>query len=127
MKILYDLDGVICEDIKEAPGTVDYERALQSATLLRTPNSAVDVIITGRTENYRETTEKWLKKHGIYNKLIMKPINLKGIENTPKYKSEKYLQENGAIYIESDSFQAEKIWQLSGKAVFCIENGVLYI
>ncbi len=126
MIIIYDLDGVICEDITEAPGSIEYKRALQTAELLMKPDRTTDIIVTGRTENYRKTTEKWLKKHGITNKLIMKPMELKGIEHTPKYKSEKYIQENGIIFIESSSFQAEQIAQLSGKPVFCIENNKIY-
>lgn len=126
MIILYDLDGVICEDITEQPGTPEYEEAIAAAALLMKPDRTTDIIITGRTENYRKTTEKWLKTHGITNKLIMKPVELKGIENTPKYKSEKYIQENGIIYIESCSFQAEQIAQLSGKPVFCVENNRIY-
>ncbi len=126
MKIIYDLDGVICEDITEQPDTPEYELAIETAQLIMKPDRPTDIIITGRTENYRKTTEKWLKKHGITNKLIMKPVELKGIENTPAYKSDKYIQENGIIFIESCSFQAEKIAQLSGKPVFCVENNKIY-
>ena len=126
MIILYDLDGVICEDVTEAPGTEEYERAISTVPHIMSPDRTTDIIVTGRTENYRKTTEKWLKRHGINNKLIMKPVELKGIENTPKYKAEKYIQENAIIYIESCPFQAEKIASISNKPVFCIENNKIY-
>jgi orotate phosphoribosyltransferase len=126
MIIVYDLDGVICEDIKEQPGTQEYQLALETAALIQKPDRSTDIIVTGRTENHRKTTEKWLKRYGITNKLIMKPIELSGVENTPAYKSARYIQENGIIFIESDSFQAEQIAQLSGKPVFCIENNKIY-
>jgi len=36
------------------------------------------IICTGRPENYRDITEKWLKDYGVfYNELIMRPIERK--------------------------------------------------
>lgn len=119
----YDLDGVICDE----EYVVD-EREYNIAGILLKPEEEVFAIITGRLEKYRNITETWLKKHEIrYKYLIMKPNHLKGVKNTPKFKAKhyKFYKESG-LFIESHTWQAEKIAFYSGKPVFSIENNRVY-
>ncbi len=124
MKRYYDLDGVLCEDNNLIVGSEEYINYLKYVKPLKNNICEKDDIITGRLETYREITENWLKEHNIkYNKLIMKPINLEGIENTPAFKAEYYLKDQSAkLFIESDIDQANKIAKLTNKIVYCIDN-----
>lgn len=127
IKLCYDMDGVICEDISEVPGTKAYVEALKSVKSLSAPHHDNIDIVTGRTEQYRKYTENWLKQHNItYKQLIMKPISLKGVKYTPKFKADYYRKTNAVLFIESCPKQAERIAQLSKKPVFCFENKTLY-
>ncbi len=73
---LIDIDGTICDDIpNEEP-----ERMLTAAVYpdaLKTCNQWFDeghliCFFTSRTEQHRENTETWLKKHGFnYHSLLM--------------------------------------------------------
>jgi uncharacterized HAD superfamily protein len=123
----YDLDGVICEDPTCDPGTPDYLIFLATAKLIQKPKDGNSEIITGRTENYREQTESWLRSNEIeYKNLIMKPVCLTGVKHTPKFKADHYIKSKADLFIESCSDQAEKIAELSGKPVYCTETKRLY-
>lgn len=119
----YDLDGVLCKDPPMSPGNQAYIDFLDSAPLIQTTNNSHAEIVTGRTEDYRDVTEKWLQKNNIaYDKLIMKPIHLAGVKNTPKFKANHYKHSDACLFIESCPIQAKKIAELSGKLVYCYET-----
>ena len=128
MYYCYDLDGVICEDCDLQVGTQEYADFLKNAKLLFSPSKDnINDIVTGRTEEYREITEEWLKKNNIhYNNLIIKPISLKGVKNTPKYKADYFKSVPATIFVESHTWQAIEIAKLSGKKVFSVENRQYY-
>lgn len=128
VKCCFDLDGVICEDPTYEPGTKGYNKFLTSAKFLRNTRSPIDDIVTGRTEEYRKETEKWLADNNIsYNKLIMKPNELRGIENTPKFKGNYYKDNYANLFIESSSKQAQIIGDIAKKPVCCTENNKMYL
>lgn len=117
-----DMDGVLCHDpagdvIKSKSR---YLKFLKTATPLLIPTKKIDSIITGRLDVFRKETVAWLEKHEVYyNRLIMKPENLRGITNTPDFKAEHYRKGKADIFIESCPKQASKIARLSGKPVYC--------
>jgi orotate phosphoribosyltransferase len=116
----YDLDGVLCADPPMPPGNKAYIDFLDGVEMIQTTNNEHAEIVTGRTEQYRTITEQWLKRHNImYNKLIMKPNNLAGVKNTPKFKADYYINSNACLFIESCPKQAKEIADLSKKPVYC--------
>jgi hypothetical protein len=83
------------------------------------------MIITGRGEQYRHYSEKWLKKWGMsVKKLIMKQD--KDSRTIPEYKADEYRKSRLDIYVESCPVQAEEICKLSGKRVICPHAGRVY-
>ncbi len=126
--ISFDMDGVICEDPPPdknfgMPGYIDF---LNSATPLYLPKFKIYQIVSGRRKKYLNETELWLKNHDVeYEKLILKP-NYISKEYTPYFKSVKYIFSKSDLFIESSQKQAEIIWRLSNKPVYCVEKGVLF-
>ena len=73
---LIDIDGTICDDIpNEEPHRMATAKVYPDA--LSTFNKWYDeghviCFFTSRTEDHREVTEKWLKKHGfMYHSMVM--------------------------------------------------------
>lgn len=116
----YDLDGVLCKDPTVPPGSQAYLDFLNSVPLLQNTNNEYAEIVTGRTEEYRSITERWLRKNNVsYSKLLMKPTCLAGVANTPKFKADHYKKSKACLFIESCPIQAKEIAKLSGKIVYC--------
>ena len=73
---LVDIDGTVCEDIpNEEPErmvtTLPYPDALRILNKWYEENHII-TFFTSRTEQHREITEEWLKKHGFkYHSLLM--------------------------------------------------------
>ena len=82
---------------------------------------------------YREITEKWLADHGIkYERLLMFKAqswderNESGI-SPEAMKGGYYKQAEWAkLFVESSDYQAQRIFRISGKPVFCVETNKLY-
>ncbi len=129
IKTAWDMDGVICRDPPkgvEHPSRRYYE-FIQTAEPLIIPTWPVECIVTGRLEPHRDETVRWLKQHGVeYGKLIMKPMGLRGVGNTPKFKAGHYKKSKAEIFIESCKRQSPVIAKLSGKPVYCIEEQRFY-
>lgn len=126
--ISFDMDGVICED--PAPdkdfGTPGYKDHLKNAKPKYIPNFTIEQIVTGRRDNYYLETEEWLKKHNVkYKELILKEKH-RTVKETPRFKADIYKNADTELFIESSQMQAEEIFKLSGKSVYCMENKILY-
>ena len=97
------------------------------------PTNRVGALVTYRLEKYRKVTEDWLRKHGVeYGELRMFNAPSRDVRNntigSAEYKAQIYRYAEWAqMFVESDRKQAEKIHQLTGKPVFCYENGKLYV
>jgi uncharacterized HAD superfamily protein len=73
---LIDIDGTICDDIpNEEPWRMETAAIYPDAlvTLIKWYDEGhIITFFTSRTEEHREVTEKWLKKHGFkYHGLLM--------------------------------------------------------
>jgi len=130
-----DIDGVLCQDPTEEEND-DGEKYINFISNVKprvVPTQEIGYLVTTRLEKYRKYTEKWLKKNNIkYRELIM--LNLESKEeriklgNHGQYKGEEYLKlPNTLIFIESSEHQAPIIANTSGKPVFCVDNGKLYL
>jgi hypothetical protein len=77
MNILVDIDGTVCEDIPNEESELFaeaevLENAVESVNKLYNTKGNTVTFFTSRTEEHREVTEKWLKKHKfLYHGLIM--------------------------------------------------------
>lgn len=130
---MWDIDGLLSKDPPLDKDIFAYESYLPNAIPMIIPTNRVGALVTYRLEKYRAITEEWLKKHGVeYGELFMFNAPSRDIRNTTlgsaEYKAQIYKNTQWALmFIESDRRQAEKIYQLSGKPVFCYENGKLYM
>lgn len=131
--MMFDLDGVICKNPPNDKDTVSYENYISNAIPMIIPSSKIGGICTYRIEKYRKVTEEWLGRNNVeYLELVMFPANSSEERNSKqcssRFKANIYKNAEWAkLYVESDPHQAERIFKLSGKPVFCYENGRLYI
>lgn len=114
LEMAFDLDGIFCKD----PEKENYDEFISTTKTLIIPTYGIGAIITGRTENYREKTEKWLNENGIkYKELLMRKDKNQDIAT---FKAEQLRNSEYKLFIESEPKQAIKISQLSGKQVISL-------
>ena len=126
----FDIDGVLCEDPSELENDdgENYLTFLKTAKPKLIPSCIVGWIVTSRLEKYRAETEKWLEVNNIsYDHLIMMDVETaeerRKLGNHAEYKAGHYKAiKESFIFVESSWNQAVKIHEMTGKAVFCIEN-----
>lgn len=130
---MWDIDGLVCKEPPSDRNQSAYEQYLPDAVPMIIPATKVGAFVTYRLEKYREVTERWLQRQGIrYIQLIM--FNAKTREERNRrqesadFKAQQYAAATWAqLFYESDARQAERIHQLTGKPVFCYENGRMYL
>ena len=132
MHSMWDLDGLVCKDPPCDRDTEAYEAYLPNAIPMVMPTNKIGAFVTYRLEKYRAVTEEWLRNQGIeYGQLMMFPSmdrrerNLR--QSSSQYKAERYADAPWAqLFYESSKRQAEEIHYLTGKPVWCYENGMVY-
>lgn len=130
---MWDVDGLLCKNPPDDRDTEAYEAYLPNAIPIIIPTTRVGAFVTYRLEKYRGVTEEWMKKQGIeYGELHMFNApdrdTRNGTMSPAKFKARIYSEASWAqLFIESDAYQAERIFKRSGKPVFCYENGKLYM
>ena len=130
-----DIDGVLCQDPtdEENDDGKKYIKFISNVKPRVIPTRKIKYLVTTRLEKYRKYTEKWLKKNNIeYDELIMMNVASKEerirLGNHGLYKGQEYKKlEDAIIFIESSEHQAPIIANESGKPVFCVDNGKLYL
>jgi hypothetical protein len=132
-----DFDGILCHDC--APGDDDdgprYRRFLEETPPLHLVRKrAAKLIVTARLERYRPDTLAWMDRWGVKAKqLIMGPweslADRRG-SDVAAWKADAlqtFLAKRSAIqpkfYVESDSRQAARIAELTGRLVVCPPAG----
>lgn len=133
MCCMYDIDGVFCMDPPDERDEETYRDYIANAVPLFVPKVPIGKIVTYRLQKNEQITKDWLERHGIrYGKLIMFPAqtweerNATGI--TPEQmKAEAYMNDDQSkLFIESNDWQARRIWEISKKPVLCVETNKLY-
>jgi uncharacterized HAD superfamily protein len=128
---LCDMDGVLCEDWKHRPELNDDEEFvdhLSNAKPLYIPDTPILGVVTSRLVRYKELTEAWLKKHGVkYQALYMHPAKTpeerRAMRDHAERKADVYNKITVAnLFVESDTKQAGRIFELTRKPVLCIDN-----
>jgi uncharacterized HAD superfamily protein len=73
---IIDIDGTICENIRNEEGTIRMAGAKPFTESIRRINELYDqghyiCFFTARTDEHRQATEEWLKKHSVrYHQII---------------------------------------------------------
>ena len=131
--MMWDIDGLVCKDPPDDRDIESYEAYLPNAIPMIIPRTTIGAFVTYRMEKYRGVTEEWLRKQGIeYEHLLMHPADTRAQrkhDGSPaEYKAKIYREAQWAVlFVESSMHQAERIHQLSGKPVWCYENGRMYV
>lgn len=124
-QMLWDMDGVICED---CPNYIDdddnYEKWLPVAMPKCLPRRSKVRIVTGRREKWRPQTEAWLAKHGVVAELIMHPDGERTGKSVIEHKAAAVLKyATGPVaMLESDARQARRIQEITGKAIWYVND-----
>jgi len=129
-----DIDGVLCLDptsLQNDDGE-KYIEFLLNAEAKIVPSVRIHSLVTSRLEKYRSETEAWLKNNQIeYDNLIMLDLPSKEERQKSKshaaHKGKYYKKSDTKFFIESDRSQAIEISKISNKAVFSVEDGLVYI
>lgn len=124
-----DIDGVLCVDPTEEQND-DGERYLdflRNAEPLYIPSAEIGWLVTSRLEKYRQSTEEWLKKHGVrYRNLVMLDLPDKetrvSLNNHGEFKASVYTKSMADLFVESSLSQSLTIAQKTGKHVFCFDE-----
>lgn len=130
---MWDVDGLLCKDPPDDRNQEVYELYLPDAVPMIIPTTRIGALVTYRLERYRAVTEQWLRRHGIeYGQLIMFDAPTREVRNGTRSPAKHKARIYGAaawakIFYESEQHQAERIHQLTGKPVFCYENGQMYL
>lgn len=113
----YDFDGILCRDEDERPLYVPR----------RLP---VPLIVTGRHESARASTQAWLDRWGVrVDRLIMRDFDAPDrydVDRIATFKASHYASSPCVLFAESDPWQAERINILTGKPVLCPKAGRVF-
>ena len=128
-----DLDGVLGVDPQpyENDDGEMYITFLRTAEPLFIPHYTIDSIVTCRLEKYRPQTEEWLRKHRVnYKKLHMMDLpdaeTRKQQSKYSEYKADIYTQTGNVLFIESDDSQAQRIFAITDRPVYCVSTNKFY-
>lgn len=129
-----DIDGVLCIDPEECENDDGelYTKFILNARPHIIPKVKMAALVTSRLEKYRDQTESWLRQHNIeFGELIMldlpdRETRMK-MNNHGEFKAAEYTKRTNAfLFIESSRSQAQKIFELTGKDVYCVDTNEMY-
>lgn len=130
-----DFDGIISQD----PNPGDDRSANLEWLLKLRPGKymprrcCVTLIATNRLEKWRAATEEWCDRWGVkFDKMVMSPYET--VEDRDAdfpnsaimVKGEAYRNSQCNLFVESDPFQAELIFEYTGKPVLCPQSRRLF-
>lgn len=129
--VIYDLDGVIVLDPPDERDTESYVKYIYNPIPLFIPSTECELsICTYRLRIYYDITVKSLKKIGLKSpKIYMYNADKYEDRKTPpyEYKSIVYCNdESKKLFVESDDFQARKIYEITKKPVYCVSTNKMY-
>lgn len=131
-RCIFDIDGVMCKEPPDERNTAAYLEYIANAAPMVLPTTEIGAIVSYRLEKYRSITEQWLKGHNVlYGELHLFQARdydeRAKISSPAEYKARLYLLARWALlFVESDRKQAQEIARITGKQVFCYEDGKMY-
>ena len=123
------IEGVLCREPtpEEDDDGEDYREYVSGVEPDILPNQRIGWIVTHRSEEYRNETERWLADHGVeYDTLVMRdrPNGERGAEprTDAEYKAEIYGSTDAGLFIENERDTAAEICRLTSKPVFSVRT-----
>ena len=105
---------------------------IKNAVPLFTPTMQIGAIVTYRLNIYEDITKRWLADNGIkYGFLQMFPAKSweqrqrSGI-SPDQFKATYYNKSKAKIFVESNEWQARRIYEITKKPVLCVDTNVLF-
>ncbi|MBQ9199722.1 MAG: phosphoribosyltransferase [Lachnospiraceae bacterium] len=128
-----DMDGVLCWDPTEEQNDdgEKYIEFIYTAKPKFLPTNKIGTIVTSRLEKYRRETEIWLEKNSVhYDNLFMMDLpdmkTRQRLGNHAEFKAEIYGKSSAVLFIESNVYQAKKIFNITKKPVYSVENSTFF-
>jgi len=125
-----DMDGVLCvnptnNQNDDGPRYKDF--LINTSQIYRPLRKPIHSIVSSRMEKYRLLTEAWLHNHSVaYENLILTNyLSSSDRQKDNRYaelKAEYYKSVDCGWFVESDSRQAKRIAELTGKPVICSDT-----
>lgn len=123
-----DFDGIISQDpMPDEDKADDLSWLLNLRPGKYLPRRCrVALIATNRLEKWRSATDKWCEKWGVkYEKMVMSPYDTVEARDNDYpnsamiVKGQAYKDSECNLFVESDPFQAQLIFEYTGKPVLC--------
>lgn len=132
-KYLWDCDGVLCVNPPSDSNLEEYEKYLESPVPLHIPKvecgNKID-ICTYRIDKYRKQTEAFMIANNIPVRTLYMfnadTINQRNKTSSGAYKAFIYKNNPYKLFIESNDNEAQEIYEISRKPVYCTETGRMY-
>lgn len=133
-KMLFDMDGVICEDWGKPDCGPEwaprYAHFLANAKPLYLPCYRIAGIVTARLRKHRPATEAWLRRHGVHARVLnMAPFDSEQAREKyghARYKADVYGHSQATLFVESNDAQAREIHQRTNRPAFAVETLTMY-
>ena len=132
-RCIYDIDGVLGQNPPDERNEQQYLDFIKQAPPLFTPSNTIGGICSYRLMKNIDITKTWLENNHIqYKELRLFPANSyeerarSGI-SPEKFKADYYNSCYWAkLFVESDDYQARRIFEMTKKPVYCVESNKLY-
>jgi len=125
-----DMDGVLCvnpTNNQNDDGPRYRHFIVNTSQVYRPLRKPIHSIVSSRMEKYRSLTDAWLHNHNVaYNHLILTnylSASARQMDNRyAELKADYYKSCSCGWFVESDSRQAKRIAELTGKPVICSDT-----
>lgn len=129
-RVGFDMDGVLCKNCPKhiSKDRGKYRQWITEAKPFLIPSYKIDYIISNRLEEFREETEDWLSINNVkYDELILWDEGWDGRKGKyAKHKANEVGKHPLDVFIESNPYQAKKIWFQLGIPTICIDEMKLF-
>ena len=116
-----NLPGVVAVDTTnfKEKGNEKHFKTLLNATPYIIPKKKIGAVFYQSSLENKQATENWLQQNGV---LFEESVINTELDIAQEYKKRKYL----SLFIECRQQDAQRIFEASGKDVYCLENNTLY-
>lgn len=121
------MEGLLCHPPEPGLSTPEYVDYVKNAKPFILPRKGVGVIVSGRSEKFRQDTVQWLKRHGVkFGNLVMPTANIGEPQNALTFKKLQYSKlTDMAMFVEPDHEAAMLIHGFTNRPVLSVSTGQL--